>query len=588
MSAQRFPDGNAYVEAIQNTDNLKDADLLTGSYERRANGLPKPYSGGFTTTFNFKTPSGHYAVRCFTRGSTDLERRYHAITEFLRLVRNAAFCQATYLTDGIRVDGRWWPIIKMVWVNGRQLNNEVEAQLGNSAGLIDLATKFRTIVRELGVLGVAHGDLQHGNIIVTEGTLRLIDYDGIYLPALHGMKASEFGHQNYQHPGRGSAPFDGRLDRFSSIVIYTALVALAADPSLWQRFNNDENILFRATDFTSNGRSDLFVALLNIPATRQLATNLIELCRIPCEQVVNLEQAIQSLIATESSMPPTTTQLQGVNTGDAATSRATPFTTSNTSQQQSAQASTVARGARVWTDGPRPVTPPIPPQQVLQQPPVFPTSPPTLVPSANSSFGTPTPPGFTSQRRQPKYNYVLPVILVLALLIGLPGIIVLTYLGIKASASKPVAIATQTPQVPATTTIPSQTPAPSVTKLVATNESGSCSSPTPGDVVGMTAAIEGFHRNVSIHDFVSATYYENQVTYQSEDALQQGYRTTVSSQPIILNITGCSVRVALRFRDQGQPEMCLEQRYDMEYLSEARPRWIIHDAHSNGQPLQCA
>src|ERR1700732_1914770 len=116
MRPQRWPDGHSYVEAVQNANNLDDAELRGGQYERRSNGLPKPYSGGFTTTFHYSCASGDYALRCFTRGNDDLERRYHAITEFLRLVQNRAFCEAVYLPRGIRVDGQWWPVIKMFWV----------------------------------------------------------------------------------------------------------------------------------------------------------------------------------------------------------------------------------------------------------------------------------------------------------------------------------------------------------------------------------------------------------------------------------------------------------------------------------------
>jgi thiamine kinase-like enzyme len=40
------------------------------------------------------------------------------------------------------------------------------------------------IGRALNRAGVAHGDLQHGNILVANGKPKLIDYDGMYVPAL--------------------------------------------------------------------------------------------------------------------------------------------------------------------------------------------------------------------------------------------------------------------------------------------------------------------------------------------------------------------------------------------------------------------
>jgi hypothetical protein len=159
-------------------------------------------------------------------------------------------------------------------------------------------------VRSLEVLGVAHGDLQHGNILVKHGRLRLIDYDAMFLPALAGLPQTEYGHRNYQHPQRRRAPFDNRLDRFSSLVIYTALVALSADRSLWPRFNDGENLLFRVHDFTSNGHSELFRALLANNATSGLAEVLLAACQMPVEQVPTLEQAIQSAAGTMAALSP--------------------------------------------------------------------------------------------------------------------------------------------------------------------------------------------------------------------------------------------------------------------------------------------
>jgi hypothetical protein len=67
---------------------------------------------------------------------------------------------------------------------------------------------------------IAHGDLQHGNIIVEHGHLRLVDHDGLFVPEMAGWTSSEVGHQHYQHPARDAAFFNKHLDNFSAIVIY--------------------------------------------------------------------------------------------------------------------------------------------------------------------------------------------------------------------------------------------------------------------------------------------------------------------------------------------------------------------------------
>jgi hypothetical protein len=56
--------------------------------------------------------------------------------------------------------------------------------------------------------GVAHGDLQHGNVLLVPATdtdrlsLKLVDYDGMFVPALTGAQTGEVGHPAYQHPQR--------------------------------------------------------------------------------------------------------------------------------------------------------------------------------------------------------------------------------------------------------------------------------------------------------------------------------------------------------------------------------------------------
>jgi hypothetical protein len=190
------------------------------------------------------------------------------------------------------------------WIAGLALNAEIEARFDDGDAMLALATNFRETVRSLGVLGFAHGDLQHGNILVTHGQLHLIDYDAMFVPAIAGLPQTGYGHRNYQHPQRRRARFGSRVDRFSSIVIYTALIALSADRSLWPRFNDGENLLFRVHDFTSNGNSELFRALLANHATSGLAEVLLAACQMPVEQVPTLEQAIQAAAGTMPALLP--------------------------------------------------------------------------------------------------------------------------------------------------------------------------------------------------------------------------------------------------------------------------------------------
>lgn len=304
MRRQPWPDARDYCEAIVNPTSLSSTELRSGTLEMSSGGLPKVYAGTFSTTFHFETGSGDVAFRCFKRGYDDLQRRYAAIGELLRYVRTDALCRTQYLPEAIIAAGAKWPAVIMEWVPGRALNAEIESRCDDGNAMLALATNFREVVRSLEALGIAHGDLQHGNILVSQGKLRLIDYDAMFLPAIADQPQAEYGHRNYQHPERRSAPFDSRLDRFSSIVIYTALVALSADRSLWTHFDNGDNLLFRAHDFTSKGQSELFRTLLSNNAASGLADILLAACNKPIEQVPTLEQAIQAVSGTMAASPP--------------------------------------------------------------------------------------------------------------------------------------------------------------------------------------------------------------------------------------------------------------------------------------------
>jgi hypothetical protein len=150
----------------------------------------------------------------------------------------------------------------MEWVQGEPLSAFIERHLGNRSTLLSLARRWVEMVKALQQACIAHGDLQHGNVLVVEGQLRLIDYDGMYVPALRGEGSHEVGHRNYQHPLRTESDFGPYLDNFSAWVVYVSLIALAADSGLWKQFGGgDESLLFRRRDFEQPEASDVLRAL---------------------------------------------------------------------------------------------------------------------------------------------------------------------------------------------------------------------------------------------------------------------------------------------------------------------------------------
>ncbi len=288
-----FPSRGQYQAAVQNPAiAFRDAALRDCAAECDAQGMPRTYSGGFATTFRMSGNGAAWAVRCFTSPVAQLATRYGIISSYLANVRPDFLVSAALLTDGIRVGAVWHPVIAMQWLSGYTLNSYIEGQLQATSQLIRLRDNLVALAHEMQQGDMAHGDLQHGNVIVSMGRLRLVDYDGIYVPKLRGMPPAEIGHKNFQHPQRSQAHWGPTMDRFSLILLYIGLSALALQPTLWNDFNNGENVLFTRRDFAEPNISDLFQQLRSMAQIANMAERFQKVCAEPLEAVPNLQDFI--------------------------------------------------------------------------------------------------------------------------------------------------------------------------------------------------------------------------------------------------------------------------------------------------------
>ena len=197
------------------------------------------------------------------------------------------------------VGGERFPTLFMKWIEGPTLDLYLGQMLNRHDVLLHLANEWLRVVGALQASGIAHGDLQHGNIIVEHGRLRLVDHDGIFVTAMKGWSACEIGHQHYQHPQRDAHNFDSNLDNFSSLTIYLSLLSLAERPSLWQE-HHDENLLFTQADFLDPTSSSLFAKIRELGAEhRRLADVLASAASGPPTSVPRLLDLVQ----TTSSLP---------------------------------------------------------------------------------------------------------------------------------------------------------------------------------------------------------------------------------------------------------------------------------------------
>jgi len=265
-----WPTAQEYNEAIQNPAfNFADPELKRGAAETTALGLPRPICGGFASVYRMQCGARDWAVRCFLREFADQQDRYSAIGKHLASAGLSQTVAFEFQEKGIRVGNRWFPILKMEWLKGRLLHQYIEANLKSPGAILALAKQWSEMIDALTRAQVAHGDLQHGNVLVVDGKLRLIDYDGMYVPALVGKLSNEVGHRNYQHPARTLADFGGYIDHFSAWTIYVSLVILATDPGMMQKVGGGEEFLiFQRADFESPHTSKVFALLETHPDHR--------------------------------------------------------------------------------------------------------------------------------------------------------------------------------------------------------------------------------------------------------------------------------------------------------------------------------
>lgn len=250
-----LPSNGDYVQALQHPNAcFCDQELKTGTVQSTSLGMPKAISGNFASVFSITSSSGkRYAVKCFTRDVPGQNERYEAIHSALASLARPWQVGFEFIAQGVMVEGRWYPILRMEWVeDSRTLIPWLESNLGHPDRILDVAGQFARCIEDLQGEGIAHGDLQHGNLLIDSNSkLRVIDYDGMFVPSIQHLGSNELGLANYQHPGRTSSDFGPYLDRFSAWLIYGSLLSLAAHPGLWWTFRQagDEKLLLGKEDF---------------------------------------------------------------------------------------------------------------------------------------------------------------------------------------------------------------------------------------------------------------------------------------------------------------------------------------------------
>ena len=202
-------------------------------------------------------PQAHkdVAVKCFLKEQEGRAESYQLIAQELAYTSSSFLTPFRYLDKEIFVESQStndeeFPVVLMDWVEGETLDRYIQSHLADPNALRLLAFQFSRLASWLLSQPFAHGDLKPDNILVrSDGTLTLVDYDGMFVPAMEGTAARELGSPDFRHPLRTAERFNEHIDDFPLAVILLSLKALSLSPSLWNTYGASDRLLFSATDY---------------------------------------------------------------------------------------------------------------------------------------------------------------------------------------------------------------------------------------------------------------------------------------------------------------------------------------------------
>ena len=285
-------DLHIYPSVGQYTDIIKLAASSPDEYfEKLSNfhpvldehGDPIMSNGNFAVVYKMVDENGKFhAVRCFHRYQEGRRQSYKLICEELGKVSSPYLLPIQYMENELYVDSVEYPVLLMDWVDGITLDKYIRMIINDKAKLHSLANNFRQMAIWLLNQPFAHGDLKPDNILVKkDGSLVLVDYDGMYVPAMQGQKAREMGSPDYRNPSRNESVFDGNIDIFPIISILISLELIIEDKGIIDRYGEDDRLLFSEKDYRNINESRTYrIATVSyrhdVPELARLLKDLID------------------------------------------------------------------------------------------------------------------------------------------------------------------------------------------------------------------------------------------------------------------------------------------------------------------------
>ena len=276
----QYPLISEYLAAIRDAhDNLEKLSHLVPVLDNY--GEPYRSSGAFAVVFKMKDEQTGkcYALKCFTEEQEGRAEAYRQIAEELEFVDSAYITYVKYLEKELFVDSNCeddeFPVLLMDWIEGETMETYIADHYMDNHAISMLCYRFCKMAAWLRSQSFAHGDIKPDNIMVRpDGTLTLVDYDGMFVPAMKGQKSPTIGTKDFSHPLRTIDDFDETIDDFALASIALSLKAISLNPSLLNEYGASDRLLFSAADYLDLSKSKTMTALQDLLADEGTRTLL--------------------------------------------------------------------------------------------------------------------------------------------------------------------------------------------------------------------------------------------------------------------------------------------------------------------------
>ena len=274
----QYPLISEYVKAIQDAgDNLEKLAYLTPVLDDH--GEPYRSSGAFAVVFKMqdKSTGKYYALKCFTEEQQGRAEAYRQIADELDLLDSPYITSVKYMEKELFVDSQCeedeFPVLLMDWVDGETMEAYIAANYRNQSAMSMLSYRFGKMAAWLRTQSFSHGDIKPDNIIVRpDGSLTLVDYDGMFVPSMKGSQSPTIGTRDFCHPLRTVDDFDETIDDFSLASIALSLKAISMKSTLLDIYGASDRLLFSENDYRNPSNSKVISALQELMCDKDFCT----------------------------------------------------------------------------------------------------------------------------------------------------------------------------------------------------------------------------------------------------------------------------------------------------------------------------